>query len=154
MQSLHLATQLNALATGALSDAVTRAANGRRLAVTPLRVRIPVRTVRRRRFGSSRVVSTGESTVTGMNGYLLDLGMAIALARGGIFLRDETAEVFVPVDERTLAATFTSSELQSYVDRAHRLIASERDVSASRPTTAPPSSDVAHPRPDDVTRER
>lgn len=122
MDTTVLATTLHHLGTGKLSDAVTRAVNQRRLSPVPLRVRVQVRetSYRRRRMTSGALADV---TMSGMNAWMLDANTAVALARGGILIRDEaTGDFFIPTVER-LAAERNSTLLGDYLAQAEELIA-------------------------------
>lgn len=123
MDRRELATTLHRMAKDVLSDAVTRAVNRGDLTVVPL----PVRSVtpHSTRHGRSRRHASSDDTVqtAGVNAWKLDDSTAVALARGGILLRDPVDGVFLPVTADELAAARDETALTQYLADARDLIA-------------------------------
>ncbi|SMH35994.1 hypothetical protein SAMN06295885_1194 [Rathayibacter oskolensis] len=122
MDRMELASTLHALARRTLSDAVTRAVNRGDLRVSPLPVRSVAPTPSRRGGGRRR---TEDDTVqtTGVNAWCFDEATAVALARGGILLRDPADGVFVSPTVAELAAARDAQTLAGYLADARELIA-------------------------------
>ena len=121
MDRIELASTLHAMAKESLSDAVTRAVNRGDLTVSPL----PVRAVSHQSTGrGSRRRTTSEAVVTaGVNAWSLDKSTAVALARGGILLRDPVDGVFVSPTVEELAAARDEQALAGYLADAEELVA-------------------------------
>lgn len=124
MDRIQLATTLHAMAKESLSDAVTRAVNRGDLRVSPL----PVRAVSQHSSGrgSRRRTTTDTVQTTGVNAWPLDESTAVALARGGILLRDPVDGVFVSPTVEELAAARGEQALAGYLADAEELIAAVR----------------------------
>ncbi|KQQ00764.1 hypothetical protein ASG06_15700 [Rathayibacter sp. Leaf185] len=119
---MELAATLHALAKASLSDAVTRAVNRGELKVAPLPVRAvapaPIRRGGGRRRGDDDTVQTA-----GVNAWALDEATAVALARGGVLVKDPVDGVYVSPTVGELAAARDEGELAGYLADAEELIA-------------------------------
>lgn len=121
MDRTELATILHSMAKESLSDAVTRAVNRGDLTVSPLPVRaVSQQSVRR---GSRRRTTTDTVETTGVNAWPLDDSTAVALARGGLLLRDPVDGVFSTATVEELAAARDEETLAGYLADAEELIA-------------------------------
>ncbi|MWV50238.1 hypothetical protein GRS96_13265 [Rathayibacter sp. VKM Ac-2803] len=121
MDRMELATTLHALARTSLSDAVTRAVNRGDLKVAPLPVRAVAVTPTRR--GSRRRTDDDTVQTAGVNAWALDDATAVALARGGILIKDAADGVFVSPTVAELAEARDERELAGYLADAEELIA-------------------------------
>lgn len=119
---MELATVLHRMARESLSDAVTRAVNRGDLKVAPLPVRAVTSTPARRGSGRRRDADETVQT-TGVNAWQLDDATAVALARGGILLRDPADGVFRSPSVAELAAARDEDALAGYLADAEELIA-------------------------------
>ncbi|AJM77521.1 hypothetical protein [Rathayibacter toxicus] len=125
MDHSELARTLHSLAKEELSDSVTRAVNRGELTVSPLVVRSIARSSSRRSLGRRRV---GKATVQteGVNAWSFDDSTAVALARGGLLLRDPEDGVFSSPTVAELAAARDEAALNNYLSQAQALITSVR----------------------------
>ncbi|WKK71561.1 hypothetical protein Q0F99_19915 [Rathayibacter oskolensis] len=121
MDRTELATTLHALARTSLSDAVTRAVNRGDLTVAPLSVRSVSPSVGRR--GGRRRAEDDTVQTSGVNAWALDDATAVALARGGILVKDPVDGVYVSPTVAELAAARDEQELAGYLADAEELIA-------------------------------
>ena len=122
MDRIELARTLHEMGRGALSDAVTRAVNRGDLSVVPLPVRSATHETVRRSGRRRRTVDAVVETA-GVNAWLLDEDTAVALARGGILLRDPVDRVFSSPTVDELAALRDEAALGGYLADAEELVA-------------------------------
>ena len=132
MDRTELAEKLDGLARGALSDAATRAINAGDVRVSPLPVRTPVIGTARRGLGR-RGPTTGVVETTGVNAWRFDDSTAVALARGGLLLRDSAEDVFRPASAAELADARDEQTLTGYLRDAEVLMASVSGGADGRP---------------------
>ncbi|MBF4462088.1 MULTISPECIES: hypothetical protein [unclassified Rathayibacter] len=122
MDRIELAASLHALARETLSDAVTRAVNRGELRVSPLPVRSVMHEVVRR-SGGRRRSSDDIVETAGVNAWSLDDSTAVALARGGLLLRNPADGVFSAPSVAELADARDEQTLADYLSRSEELIA-------------------------------
>ncbi|WP_230671231.1 hypothetical protein [Rathayibacter sp. Leaf248] len=118
MEHIELVTRLHDLGRGVLSDAVTRAVNRGDLTVAPL----PVRSATRIHTGRGRRSVDATVETAGVNAWLLDDDTAVALARGGILLRDPADGVFSAPTIAGLAEARETAALLGYLADAEELV--------------------------------